>query len=722
MAPENTPRTSADGSAKTFLFSCLVCRQRKVRCDRVQPCGNCARANVECEYVMPVRGRRTRSKPVRETMHAKLRRYEDMLKTRGLEVGVEERRSMARAISEDGASESYTATESITSLSVPTPTTRAEAASPPMGLRSALVGTPGSGPNVVNVEGNSRYYDNSTLWTDTNGEFRHPDEFTPLSDDDEDETDLFLGSSSLNCGFNGSLRDCHPTLHCLYALKDVYMDRVDPLMKIIHLPTFWESVRDAAERKEQVSKPIEAVIFCFYFATISVVDEKQCEALFKESKRTMFSRYRAIARHALRQARLLSTSSPMTLRAFCLFMMGMRGTMPYESQHILCGIALRLAQKMGLHRDGTLLGLSLFETEMRRRLWWYIAHLDFRTSDLLGAKPSLDIHTGDAGVPWNVEDEDLQPSMTEVPKDRKAITSITMCLVRCDLSKSLQRLSGMAGTSAASWGDIGTASNMSAAEKDALIDGLEDKFETKYLRYCDPSRPLDVLVTCMMRAAICNTRLFAHNPRRFADSGGQVTEAERGVAFSSAAKLLEYASMVGENRSLRKFAWRLNPTYLWDKMLFVLIEARRRTRSPDLDRVWALIGRVFSQYPDAFGQASAQAVYQALSKWTLEVWDGYVAAKKAEGMPEPEEPAYIGAMREKLEMATPAKARKEQGVGNTSIMNTGPEKTQEVPLNAECFGEFPDLGSFEMDLDQWVNWEQLVSEQSGSGFYHVEGY
>ncbi|KAJ6789172.1 hypothetical protein PWT90_03296 [Aphanocladium album] len=715
MEPPEAPRSGGDVSVKTFSFSCLVCRQRKVRCDHVQPCSNCQRANIDCEYVAPVRGKRKRTKPPHETLHAKIQRYEGLLKTRGLDV---EEGSAGHAASEDSLSESNETADSPTILSAPTP---GNEPAPPMGFRSALIRTAGSGPRLVSKEGHSRYFENSTLWTEINEDFRHPDEFVPVGadEDEENEIELFLGP--FTSGFNGDLADWHPTIHCLHALKDIFTDRIDPLMKMMHMPTFWPVVLQAAERDEEVSRPMEAAIFCFYFATISIIEEKECEKLFREPKRAVFARYRALARHTLKRARLLSTSSPMTLRAFCLFMMGLRCNMRYESQYILCGIALRLAQKMGLHRDGKTLGLSLFETEMRRRLWWHIAHLDFRTSDLLGAKPSLDIHVGDAGVPWNVEDEDLQPSMTEVPKERRAITSITMCLVRCDLTKSLQQLSG-SSTSVASWGDIGTNKNMTTADRDALIDDIEDRFETKYLRYCDPSRPLDMLVTCMIRAAICNTRLYAHNPRRFADSGGQVTEAERNMAFQNASKLLEYASLVGENKCLRKFEWRLNSTYLWDKILFVLIESRRKKLGSDLDKVWELIGRVFSQYPDAFGQTSAQAVYTALSKWTLEVWDGYVVARRAEGMLEPEEPAYIQAMRVKQNGLNEGAASRNPEAANAKEAHgqawDHEQCTEQVDTGG--FSGFSDLGSFEMNLDEWVNWEQLVSEQTG--FYHVEGY
>lgn len=108
----------------------------------------------------------------------------------------------------------------------------------------------------------------------------------------------------------------------LCTLKDIYVDRIDPLMKIMHMPTFWTSVLQAVERGEQVSKPIEAIIFCFYFGTISILQEKECEKLFKQSKKALFAKYRALARHTLKKAELISTSSPMTLRAFCVFLVG----------------------------------------------------------------------------------------------------------------------------------------------------------------------------------------------------------------------------------------------------------------------------------------------------------------------------------------------------------------------------------------------------------------
>lgn len=64
-------------------YSCLPCRQRKVKCDRQAPCSNCVKTERQCSFIAPVRGKRKRTKPPREGLHAKLRRYEELLKSYG---------------------------------------------------------------------------------------------------------------------------------------------------------------------------------------------------------------------------------------------------------------------------------------------------------------------------------------------------------------------------------------------------------------------------------------------------------------------------------------------------------------------------------------------------------------------------------------------------------------------------------------------------------------
>jgi hypothetical protein len=53
--------TNVDGKPVEKTISCVSCRKRKLRCDRVKPqCGTCVRLRHECEF--PERRRNTGSK------------------------------------------------------------------------------------------------------------------------------------------------------------------------------------------------------------------------------------------------------------------------------------------------------------------------------------------------------------------------------------------------------------------------------------------------------------------------------------------------------------------------------------------------------------------------------------------------------------------------------------------------------------------------------------
>lgn len=66
--------------------SCLPCRQRKVKCDRHTPCSNCVKAGKQCSFIPPVRGKRKRTKVPKEGLHAKVRRYEELLRSYGANI------------------------------------------------------------------------------------------------------------------------------------------------------------------------------------------------------------------------------------------------------------------------------------------------------------------------------------------------------------------------------------------------------------------------------------------------------------------------------------------------------------------------------------------------------------------------------------------------------------------------------------------------------------
>lgn len=385
----------------------------------------------------------------------------------------------------------------------------------------------------------------------------------------------------------------------------------------------------------------------------------------------------------------------------------------------MSGIAVRLARRMGLQRDGTKLGLSPFETEMRRRLWWHIVHLDWRTCCLSATKPSMDLFLSDTKKPSNIEDDDINPNMINPPPERTSITSVVMCLLRCDLMDFLRSVTP-SDSPDVRWTNLSSPS-IALAEKDKMIAQMEDMFETKYLRYYDPSNSLHFLSSIVARLSVCKIKLSAHDPRQFSNRGLKVPQRSRDIIFANGTKLLEYANLMHSNQSLRKYGWQMSTVYLWDTLHYVLIEARHRKTGPEVEHVWQLVGAVLWNYPQIFGMAT-DALSAALGKWTLRVWDDLVAAQKVEGLPESPVPDFITAIRQcqdsRVESAAMSNGKADlERVAGTSSDYSGFQSLRHggnpnLEVGTMDPYDLPSLLSSDTDLNDWVQWERLLSGQA----------
>ena len=86
---------------------------------------------------------------------------------------------------------------------------------------------------------------------------------------------------------------------------------------------------------------------------------------------------------------------------------------------LLFGLIVRLALRMGYHRDGShFTRLSPFQAEMRRRTWAVVTQLDVMGSSQLGLPRMVREADSDTAEPRNLLDEDMDESMTELPPAR----------------------------------------------------------------------------------------------------------------------------------------------------------------------------------------------------------------------------------------------------------------------------------------------------------------
>jgi hypothetical protein len=284
---------------------------------------------------------------------------------------------------------------------------------------------------------------------------------------------------------------------------------------------------------------------------------------------------------------------------------------------ILTGVAVRIGQRMGIHRD-TSMDLSPFESEMRRRICWQIVLLDSRSAQLAGTGISVTNTAWDSKLPSNVNDSDLNPEMREMPLEHTGITEMVFCLVRYQFGNFLRggitNGTGFDGN----WARL-SSNSVPLAEKDQLLDELESTLETKFLRYCDPLIPLHMLSATVARTAICKMRLVAHHPRQYPDNGASMPQEEKDMLFATSLKMIEYENLGQSMKSMKRFLWHINNYFQLDAFVYLLSELRRRTEGPMVDRAWEQIQEVYDNHPELITD-TANALFVAVGNLTLKAW------------------------------------------------------------------------------------------------------
>jgi hypothetical protein len=79
MGPPN-PQPDLSAMKLTRGTSCVLCQQRKVRCDKQKPCSNCVKAGAECRVVPPQPPRRRKKRLQERDLLERLKKYEDLLR------------------------------------------------------------------------------------------------------------------------------------------------------------------------------------------------------------------------------------------------------------------------------------------------------------------------------------------------------------------------------------------------------------------------------------------------------------------------------------------------------------------------------------------------------------------------------------------------------------------------------------------------------------------
>lgn len=650
MAPihpsSSDPSTPDSGSAAQQSqaiqksYSCVLCAQRKVKCDRAPGgCANCSKARVDCIYKAPPPPRR-RKKGVREVdVHARLRIYEDALRRLGVEPDDLVKQEAEKA--SKGSKGDVIGVNDVPEVVLP------EARLPEKKETSRGI--------LVSGDGKSRYLEN-TLWTSLKSEFRDSNQLLEDSSSDDENKTPNEGPSPSGFSSDGgnmligtprsavNLRPLHPQPVQIFKLWQTYLDNINPLIKIFHTPTVQQIISNASGDLDDIPKNVEALLFSIYSVCIESLSESECDVIMGESKAVCSTRFKAAAQHALINASFLKTSDMMVLQALVLFLTAQQN---YDARviWILTGVAGRIGQRIGLHRDPETLDLPPFESEMRRRLWWQILMQDGFAEKLAGTGGTTLM--GDVKRPSNLNDGDLFPGMKELPKEHDGATEMMFFLIRCHLGEFLKRSVNNSTNFDGVWNKLSTNA-ASIAVKDKAIDELETLFERKFLRYCDASVPWHFMCSYLAKAILSMLRFIAHNPEHHGAAGvaahAQLPQSERDMLFNVSVQVVEYQNMAYTTKEMQGYLWHINSHFQWKGFIYFVNELRERTQGAEVDNAWKQVQLVYDFHPNFNKEVSGRALPIAVGNLTLKAWEAYVAAR---GLPGSREPYFIQVLRGK---------------------------------------------------------------------------
>lgn len=151
-------------------------------------------------------------------------------------------------------------------------------------------------------------------------------EGSPSKDDDAfkitweqtSESDSFLLGGARNTIVD--ISTLHPEPAHLFRLWQIYLDNVNPLLKVTHTPTLQPRIIEAANNIGLVDPILEALMFGIYsMATLSLASE-ECEVKFGMTREHLLTKYQFGCQQALLNCNFLRTTERDCLTALYFYL------------------------------------------------------------------------------------------------------------------------------------------------------------------------------------------------------------------------------------------------------------------------------------------------------------------------------------------------------------------------------------------------------------------
>ncbi|OAA65311.1 Transcription factor [Niveomyces insectorum RCEF 264] len=352
-----------------------------------------------------------------------------------------------------------------------------------------------------------------------------------------------------------------------------------------------------------------ALTFAIYYAAVTALCHHDCDEPvdLPWEKPILLKRYQKALDRLLVTPDFINRPDLIGLQALAIYVTCLRANELGRPVWVLNGLVIRLAQSIGLHRDGASLKVRPFESEMRLRLWWHLCVLESRASEDQGFQPTIDLTNQGLRLPLNVNDDQIYPDMTRFPTESRGWTEMSFFLIQTECCRLLYPV----------------LDRQQQESGDALPD-IQDKREkiknpVQYMveRYgvtsgSESKTPVDLPRIAMQHVTTAGKKMeFVLQLREEIcmrkEKGPQDDEATPEVlrpSFKLACDSLESSHVLLKEGLASQFMWFFSMYTQWYALAYVLrcLCSNSSPRGAEADRAWALVERLFPRGPSLQGQ------------------------------------------------------------------------------------------------------------------------
>ncbi|KAL4934409.1 uncharacterized protein BDV17DRAFT_6837 [Aspergillus undulatus] len=377
-----------------------------------------------------------------------------------------------------------------------------------------------------------------------------------------------------------STASLHPPLVLGRMYWHVFLEWVDPLIKVVHRPSASKILRRGLDDPTSLNEGQCALLQVIYLACISAMDTTDVQASLQISKGTALSTYRMAAEQALARAGFMTTDDWTTLQALVLFIAISRLQNDHRSAWNLSGLAERL--DLSIEEDS-----SNFGAEMRRRVRSHLWYLNRRIRDDRGQSFDSFSQSGTSGLaielPSNCHDAELCADMTAPPSSHSGWTAMSFCLLRYELATA-ERI---------------VESDTPWLLKTKAVRECQGRLESQYLRHCDGTEPIHWLATHISYVMITEMWMKLYSPQFTpTDTPGSSDLNVRDQLFDAAVDILDTQKRLEDEAAARKWEWTLGGYLQYVPLTFLLNELRWRPNDPRADAAWEVAQKSFERWSE----------------------------------------------------------------------------------------------------------------------------